>query len=106
MAVITAVSNPRQDFEANALGAFTVLAAARLAADDPILIYASTNKVYGGMAELRIIEREARYAYADWPCGIPEAYPLDFHSPKLVPRGAAINIRLMGASGHWRKIDR
>ncbi len=88
VAVTTSVSNPRQDFESNALGTFNVLEAARLVADDPILIYASTNKVYGGMEEIRIVEGETRYAYADLPFGIPETQPLDFHSPYGCSKGS------------------
>ncbi len=52
------------------------------------LLYASTNKVYGGMDEVEIVEREGRYAYADYPFGIPETYPLDFHSPYGCSKGA------------------
>lgn len=88
VAVTTSVSNPRQDFESNVLGTFNVLEAARLVADDPILIYASTNKVYGGMEEIRIVEGETRYAYADLPYGIPETQPLDFHSPYGCSKGS------------------
>src|SRR5512145_2670680 len=48
VAVTTSVVNPRDDFEANALGSFNVLEAARLSERNPIFIYSSTNKVYGG----------------------------------------------------------
>jgi CDP-paratose 2-epimerase len=49
VAVTTSVTNPRDDFESNALGTFNVMEAARLSGKNPFLIYASTNKVYGGM---------------------------------------------------------
>ena len=88
VAVTTSVKHPRQDFEANALGTFNVLEAARTVADDPILLYASTNKVYGGMEEVKIVEEETRYGYADFPHGIPETQPLDFHSPYGCSKGA------------------
>lgn len=88
VAVTTSVRNPRLDFEANALGTFNVLEAARTEANDPILIYASTNKVYGGMEGVDVIEEKARYRYADYPLGIPEAHPLDFHSPYGCSKGA------------------
>ncbi|NIT57601.1 MAG: NAD-dependent epimerase/dehydratase family protein, partial [Aliifodinibius sp.] len=61
VAVTTSVVNPRQDFEANALGTFNVLEAARQVGDDPIILYASTNKVYGGMEEIEIVEQQTRY---------------------------------------------
>lgn len=88
VAVTTSVKDPRQDFEANALGTFNVLEAARAVADDPIVLYASTNKVYGGMEEIRIAENETRYYYADLPFGIPETQSLDFHSPYGCSKGA------------------
>jgi CDP-paratose 2-epimerase len=87
VAVTTSVLHPREDFEDNALGTFNVLEAARLSGRNPILIYASTNKVYGGMEDIAIVERETRYEYADQPYGMPETYPLDFHSPYGCSKG-------------------
>lgn len=88
VAVTTSVQDPRTDFECNALGTFNVLEAARLSRRQPIVLYASTNKVYGGMEQLRVAELETRYAYCDYPQGIPETYPLDFHSPYGCSKGA------------------
>ncbi len=81
VAVTTSVANPREDFECNALGTFNVLEAVRAVAPQAILFYASTNKVYGGMEEVAIVEEATRYRYRDFPLGIPESQPLDFHSP-------------------------
>jgi CDP-paratose 2-epimerase len=83
------VTDPREDFEINALGTFNVLEAIRLSRADPILIFASTNKVYGGMEDVKIVERDGRYAYRDFPEGIPEDRLLDFHSPYGCSKGAA-----------------
>lgn len=88
VAVTTSVRNPRKDFEDNALGTFNTLEAARLVGNDPIFVYASTNKVYGGMEEVMIKERETRYDYARLPFGVPESQPLDFHSPYGCSKGA------------------
>jgi CDP-paratose 2-epimerase len=87
VAVTTSVVDPRNDFEINALGTFNVLEAARLSGRDPIVIYASTNKVYGGMEEVRVVEQASRYAYVDFPHGIPETFGLDFHSPYGCSKG-------------------
>src|SRR5574340_1186554 len=46
VAVTSSVSDPRYDFESNALGTFNALEAARRSRRDPIFLYASTNKVY------------------------------------------------------------
>jgi CDP-paratose 2-epimerase len=87
VAVTTSVQRPREDFEDNAIGTFNVVEAARLSGRNPIVLYASTNKVYGGMVDLKIDEKETRYAYADLPNGVPESYPLDFHSPYGCSKG-------------------
>lgn len=88
VAVTTSVKDPRADFEANALGTFNVLEAARLVADNPIVLYSSTNKVYGGMEDVGVVEEATRYRYADLPFGVPETQPLDFHSPYGCSKGA------------------
>src|SRR5689334_18389410 len=89
VAVTTSVANPREDFEINAFGTLNVLEAARLASTPPAIFFASTNKVYGGMEEVRIVQQPTRYAYADFPEGISENQPLDFHSPYGCSKGAA-----------------
>jgi CDP-paratose 2-epimerase len=89
VAVTTSVTNPREDFEINAWGTLNLLEAARLYCKDAVVIYASTNKVYGGMEDLRIGEIDGRYAYLDHPEGIAETRPLDFHSPYGCSKGAA-----------------
>jgi CDP-paratose 2-epimerase len=88
VAVTTSVTNPREDFEANALGTFNALEAARLSKRDPIFLYASTNKVYGGMEEVQLIEEPTRWLYRDLEHGCPETQPLDFHSPYGNSKGA------------------
>ena len=87
VAVTTSVTDPREDFEINALGTFNTLEAARKTNTKPILLYASTNKVYGGMENVRVKEESTRYAYMDFTQGIDESYPLDFHSPYGCSKG-------------------
>ncbi len=88
VAVTTSVNDPRDDFETNALGTFNTLEAARASRKNPIFLYTSTNKVYGGMEEARVVEGDERYAFADLPRGVPETWPLDFHSPYGCSKGA------------------
>ena len=88
-AVTTSVTDPRPDFEINALGTFNVLEAARTSGENPVFIYASTNKVYGGMDDAKALELETRYVLPDYPGGVPETRPLDFHSPYGCSKGAA-----------------
>jgi CDP-paratose 2-epimerase len=87
-AVTTSVIDPRSDFEDNALGTLNALEAARHAGTNPIFLYSSTNKVYGGMEDVAVIEEETRHVYGDFPLGIPETQPLDFHSPYGCSKGA------------------
>lgn len=89
VAVTTSVSDPRNDFEINALGTFNVLEGARSSGKKPVIIFSSTNKVYGGMEKARIIEKNGGYTYKDKPYGISEAENLDFHSPYGCSKGAA-----------------
>jgi len=89
VAVTSSVTNPREDFEINALGAFNVLEGVRLSGHKPLMLYSSTNKVYGGMEGIRVEERESRYVYRDHPDGISEDFLLDFHSPYGCSKGAA-----------------
>lgn len=89
VAVTTSVQNPREDFEVNALGTLNLLEAVRLSGIRPIIIYASTNKVYGAMQNVEIDERETAYRYASLPHGVSEQMPLDFYSPYGCSKGAA-----------------
>ncbi len=88
VAVTTSVERPREDIEINAMGTFNVLEAARYSPNRPIVLYASTNKVYGSLEGLIVEERASRYALRDYPHGIPESYPTDFHSPYGCSKGA------------------
>jgi|SRR5271157_450024 len=87
VAVTTSVTNPREDFEANAFGTFNTLEAARLSERNPVFIFASTNKVYGGMDDVKVVEDATRWHYADLVNGCPESQPLDFHSPYGCSKG-------------------
>ena len=87
VAVTTSVTDPRNDFDINALGTFNTLEAARLSGNNPGFVFASTNKVYGGMENVKVVEKETRYDYADLPEGASEEQILDFHSPYGCSKG-------------------
>jgi len=88
VAVTTSVTDPRTDFEINAGGTFNALEAARLSGRKPAFLYASTNKVYGGMEDVEVVELQTRYDYKDLPDGASELQPLDFHSPYGCSKGS------------------
>ena len=88
VAVTTSVTDPREDFEINALGTFNVLETVRGSEARPIVVYASTNKVYGKMGDAGVVAKEGRYEYEDLPHGAAETRLLDFYSPYGCSKGA------------------
>lgn len=89
VAMTTSISNPRMDFETNALGTFNLLDSIRKYSPNASILYSSTNKVYGDFSNLTFEETETRYICKEYPNGIPETYPLEFHSPYGCSKGAA-----------------
>ncbi|HEY7065778.1 MAG TPA: NAD-dependent epimerase/dehydratase family protein [Chloroflexota bacterium] len=87
VAVTSSVTDPVLDFEVNARGTLNVLEAARQSGS--AVFFTSTNKVYGGMDDVPVVEQPTRYAYADLPLGASERQPLDFHSPYGCSKGCA-----------------
>jgi CDP-paratose 2-epimerase len=89
VAVTTSYIDPREDFEINALGSFNVMEAVRLYSPETFVLYASTNKVYGGMESIPVILGEDGYKFTKLPNGVSEEQPLDFHSPYGCSKGVA-----------------
>ena len=81
VAVTSSVSDPKSDFETNAYGTLNVLESARQLNTDPSLILTSTNKVYGGLEDYKIVEEERRYDFDKVKQGVSESAPLDPYSP-------------------------
>ena len=81
VAMTTSLKNPRVDFVTNAWGTLNILEAIRSYSPKTILLYSSTNKVYGSLENLRIDELENRYILPDFPDGLDETLPLDGYSP-------------------------
>src|SRR5215216_1410564 len=92
VAVTSSLVDPIEDFEINARGTLNLLEAVRAVENPPPLIFTSTNKVYGNLADLKFEKQRTRYAPVDEAIrerGINEARPLDFHSPYGCSKGAA-----------------
>jgi CDP-paratose 2-epimerase len=92
VAVTTSMIDPQEDFDINIGGTFALLEALRKRGDAPPLIFASTNKVYGDLADLDFALEEEAYVPVDPAVrdhGIGEARPLDFHTPYGCSKGAA-----------------
>lgn len=89
VSLLASIEDPRYDFEANALGTLNILEAVRRNAAEMIVLFASTNKVYGDLASLRSEESDLRYVLPDLPDGIDEDQPLDLHGGYGCSKGAA-----------------
>lgn len=92
-AVTTSIELPRFDFMNNALGTFNILEAVRKYCPNCIVLYSSTNKVYGNLEkhELMVVgdfNGDERYEFEDTEA-IDENEPLDFHSPYGCSKGCA-----------------
>jgi len=93
VAVTTSIVDPRNDYDVNALGTFLLLDELRRRHGDapekaPLLIYASTNKVYGHLTSGETI-RDGRWDFAERTEGVSEEEPLSFESPYGCSKGAA-----------------
>jgi CDP-paratose 2-epimerase len=91
-AVTTSLVEPIEDFEVNARGTLNVLEAVRKAGRFAPIILSSTNKVYGGLSDLRLVEIDGRHVPGDELIrtrGINEDRKLDFCTPYGCSKGVA-----------------
>lgn len=88
VAVTASVVNPRNDLETNLIGTVNLLEAVRRRSPGTIVLNASTNKVYGKMEDMVVVEKNGRYAFQD-EVAVSENRNLDFHSPYGCSKGGA-----------------
>ena len=88
VAMTTSLEDPRRDFEVNVLGSINVLECVRLWAPEATVVYASSNKVYGELGEVDLIEKTTRYEPAS-KREIDEHARLAFYTPYGCSKGAA-----------------
>ena len=77
------------DFEVNVVGTHNLLEAVRHNAPGSVVVYSSTNKVYGDLGQYTYVETDTRYQCVEHPDGFSEETQLDFHSPYGCSKGAA-----------------
>ncbi len=75
VSVTNSLIDPVDDFEINARGTLNVLEATRRHAPEAHVLFTSTNKVYGSLADLPIEKHETRYVLPTLPLGISEDFP-------------------------------
>ena len=92
VAVTTSMQQPAADFEVNAAGTLTLLETLRRRNPTAPLVFASTNKVYGDLADIALVRTDDRYLPSDPALrarGVAEDRPLRFHTPYGCSKGAA-----------------
>jgi len=103
VAVTTSLQDPEGDFDVNLRGTLHVLEGARRQARPPSVVFASTNKVYGNLADIRLA-RDGEAYLPENPAlrasGIGEDRPLSFYTPYGCSKGAADQYVLDYARGY------
>ena len=92
VAVTTSMTDPVQDFEINLRGTLNVLEGVRRAGRQAAVIFSSTNKVYGDLADVPLELCGDAWLPQDRVLrsrGVGEQRPLDFHTPYGCSKGAA-----------------
>ncbi|MFC3070397.1 SDR family NAD(P)-dependent oxidoreductase [Phenylobacterium soli] len=92
VAVTTSLVDPVEDFDINVRGAMNVLEAVRNLGSGAPVIFSSTNKVYGDLADVALELADGAYRPCDAEVrvrGVSESRPLDFHTPYGCSKGAA-----------------
>jgi CDP-paratose 2-epimerase len=91
VAVTTSLDDPAGDFAINAAATLDLLEMLRRRNSAAGLIFTSTNKVYGAIEDIGLVEGDSRYVPVGplAGTGIGETRPLQFHSPYGCSKGAA-----------------
>ena len=87
VSLLGSISNPRRDFEINALGSLNILEFLRIYMPAAIVIGMSSNKIYGDLNQVEYIETPMRYSTPGYATGFNEDLPLDFHGPYGCSKG-------------------
>ena len=89
-AVTTSITDPVLDFETNVVGSFRLLEAVRTHNPRAIILYSSTNKVYGDLSHHNLLKNEEKRIYENLTCpnGVDESEPLAFISPYGCSKGS------------------
>ena len=99
VAMTTSMQSPRRDFEINVLGSVNVLEAVRQYTPGTAIVYAYSNKVYGNLEHLDLVETETRYTPRASQGGVDESAAIEFHTPYGCSKGAADQYMLDYARG-------
>ena len=88
-AMTTSLDDPILDFKINVIGTLNVLECIRLLNNECKSIFASSNKIYGDLNYMNIVEKEKRYQAVEFVDGFPETIKIDFSTPYGCSKGSA-----------------
>jgi CDP-paratose 2-epimerase len=84
------LTQPRLDFDVNVTGTANVLEAAHRSGRRPMVLFASTGKVYGALNSIPVRRDATRLRPANPAfCGVSEATRVDFHCPYSCTKSVA-----------------
>ncbi len=88
-AVTTSLTDPQTDYTSNVAGGFALLEALRLHNPKAIVLYSSTNKVYGDLSRHHVVKDRVKKIYVNKTCprGVDEREGLEFISPYGCSKG-------------------
>jgi len=89
VSLMESIRNPVRDFEVNMLGPLSLLEYIRISSPETLFINMSSNKVYGDLEYLEVLEEQTRYVVPGFSQGFSEETKLDFHGPYGCSKGAA-----------------
>ena len=89
VSLLESIENPFSDFEINTVGPLNFLEYLRKHSPETLFINMSSNKVYGALDYVDIIETSYRYEAPKYKNGFSENTKLDFHGPYGCSKGAA-----------------
>lgn len=89
VSLMASLTDPRRDFEVNALGTINILESVRLTCPDAVVVGMSSNKAYGDLSSVRFEETSTRFVAPDHLRGFDEQLPLDFHGGYGCSKGTA-----------------
>jgi CDP-paratose 2-epimerase len=89
VAMSTSLKKPDYDFYGNVLSTINLLEAIRKFSKKTIIIFSSTNKVYGDLLNFNYYEKKTRFSVKGNFKGFSEDNSLDFKSPYACSKGSA-----------------
>lgn len=89
VAMTNSLQDPIKDFEINVLGTLNLLESTRRYSHDSVVLYSSSNKVYGDLKKYIYRESSTRFINVEFPNGFNEEIPLEFSTPYGCSKGAA-----------------